>query len=186
MGCLRNAAFKDVPVSTSERMSLRSFVTLAFVLPRPTMSKTEKGTPAFIIVASCRVKSAMSLGLIFSPSGCVASLFLWENALTAKCRLDLIFAYSPDFSAHHFTCTIFSSHSKTNSLMSLDAAVAIDFPCVSEFYYSLVTAKHFFEGSEPSRAFVQTGLSRSVPLVPGLFCDFECTAITQNDALNFF
>ena len=38
------------------------------ILPRPTMSNAcRSGTPAFIIVASWRVKIAMSLGLIFAP-----------------------------------------------------------------------------------------------------------------------
>ncbi|MNV88946.1 hypothetical protein D3C71_1831980 [compost metagenome] len=58
----------DEPDSTSLRMSLSSLVTLALVLPRPTMSKAcSNGTPAFIMVANWRVKSAISLGLIFLP-----------------------------------------------------------------------------------------------------------------------
>ncbi len=68
MGYLRNAAFNEVPVSTSARMSLSSLVTLGLLLPRPTMSNDcNSGTPAFIMVAIWRVNRAMSLGLILLP-----------------------------------------------------------------------------------------------------------------------
>ena len=46
-GCLRNAADRLVPVSTSVRMSLSSRVSFGLVLPRPTMSNDcSSGTPA--------------------------------------------------------------------------------------------------------------------------------------------
>ena len=67
-GCLRNAEDRLVPVSTSVRISVSSLVMRGLVLPRATMSKDcSSGTPAFIMVASWRVKIAMSFCLIERP-----------------------------------------------------------------------------------------------------------------------
>jgi hypothetical protein len=56
------------------RMSFSSLVMRGLVLPRPTMSKDcSSGTPAFIMVASWRVKIAMSFCLIDGRRWCGAS-----------------------------------------------------------------------------------------------------------------
>ena len=60
-GNLRNAAASAEPVSTSVLMSMSSFPTAGLEAPLLTISNDcSSGTPAFIIVASWRVKSAMS------------------------------------------------------------------------------------------------------------------------------
>ena len=64
-GNFRKAALRDVPTSTSLRILRKSSPSAGFGLPRATMSNDcNKGTPAFIMVASCRVNMAMSLTLI--------------------------------------------------------------------------------------------------------------------------
>ena len=68
IGYLRNAWFKAVPVSTSLLMACSNRVIFGFSLPRATMSNDcSRGTPALIMVESCRVNSAISFGLIVLP-----------------------------------------------------------------------------------------------------------------------
>ena len=83
-------------------MSLSSLATLGLALPRPTMSKAcSSGTPAFIMVASWRVKIAMSLGLIALPRAHARFLILVdEHALAAQRGHDLVLAGGADFAAH--------------------------------------------------------------------------------------
>src|SRR5688500_20408814 len=67
-GYLRNAAASADPVSTSVLISISSFATAGFDAPFDTMSKDcSSGTPAFIMVASWRVKSVMSLSVTLPP-----------------------------------------------------------------------------------------------------------------------
>ena len=127
IGYLRKAELRDVPVSTSVRTSLSNLVTLALGLPRPTMSKDcSNGTPAFIIVASWRVKMAMSLGLMALPER--MRRFLILVASTPCRRRETLTWFSPEARISPRTCLplrSLPSHSKTNSLMPLDAAVAM-------------------------------------------------------------
>jgi hypothetical protein len=136
---LRKAADSEVPVSTSVRMSLSSFATLALAFPRPTMSKDcISGTPAFIMVASWRVKIAMSLGLMDLPER--MRRFLIFEASTPCRRSAACTWFSPAARSSPRTSLplrSLPSHSKTNSLcVGLargDATVAIRSPVFGVF-----------------------------------------------------
>src|SRR5256714_8633089 len=126
-GCLRNAAERLVPVSTSLRMSVSRRVTLGLVLPRATMSNDWiKGTPARIITASCRVKMAMSFCLIDLPP--LRRRFL-TLVIRMPCRrkLALTMASPPARISPRTSLPFLSlpSHSKTSSLMLCFAATAV-------------------------------------------------------------
>jgi hypothetical protein len=66
---LANACLRLDPVSTSVLTSTSSsFCTAGLEWPLPTMSKAcSSGTPAFIMVASWRVKKVMSFSVIVPP-----------------------------------------------------------------------------------------------------------------------
>ena len=89
-------------------MSLSSLETLGLALPRPTMSKAcSSGTPAFIMVASWRVKIAMSLGLILAPERMRRFLILvGEHALAPQRGLDLVFAGGAGLAAHRLAVAV--------------------------------------------------------------------------------
>ena len=143
-GCLRNAADRLVPVSTSLRMSLSSLVMRGFVLPRATMSKAcSSGTPARIIVASCRVKMAMSFCLIERPPPIRRFLTL-VTRMPWRRRLALTMASPPARNSPRTILPVLSlpSHSKTKSLMLLAATAVAIVPPVNPLpcrRYSLVT-----------------------------------------------
>ena len=131
IGYFRKAALSDVPVSTSVRTSFSSLVTLALGLPRPTMSNDcSNGTPAFIMVASWRVKMAISRGLMDFPERMRRFLILIGK--TPCLRKDTLTWFSPAARISPRTCLpprSLPSHSNTNSLMPLDTAVAM-MPCL--------------------------------------------------------
>jgi hypothetical protein len=131
IGCLRNAADRLVPVSTSDRMSPSSLVRRGLVAPRPTMSKAcSSGTPAFIMVASWRVNSAMSFCLIELPP-LVRRFFTLVSRMPWRRRLALTWASPPARISPRTTLPFLSrpSHSKTSSLTFLAAdAVAMRAP----------------------------------------------------------
>ncbi len=126
---MRKAPLSEVPVSTSLRTSLSRRVTLGFGLPRPTMSKAcSSGTPAFIMVASWRVKIEMSLGRIDRPPDIRRFLTLsgtmpWRRSAVMT-RLSLAARVSPRTALPPRSLP---SHSKTYSL-TLRTAVAMASP----------------------------------------------------------
>ena len=142
MGNLRNAALSEVPVSTSVRMSLSNLVTLLLALPRPTMSKAcSSGTPAFIMVASWRVKIAMSLGLMALPLR-ILRLRILVGSTPWRRRAETTW-FSPAARVSPLTCLplrSLPSHSKTNSftdLLLIAVAIVIRVP-YCQAGYSLV------------------------------------------------
>ena len=79
-GCLAKACDRLRPVSTSVRMSLSRRDSAALPEPFMAMSKAcSSGTPDFIMVASWRVNSAMSLSLMRPPRVilCFLTLLTW-------------------------------------------------------------------------------------------------------------
>ncbi len=91
------------------------------------MSKAcSSGTPAFIMVASWRVKMAMSLGLIDLPERMRRFLILLGS--TPWRRSEAITWFSPPARTSPRTCLPWRSlpsHSNTNSAMFFDVAVAM-------------------------------------------------------------
>ena len=68
-GCLLSASYSDEPLSISARTELTSVVMRGFLLPLAMISiELTIGTPAFIIVASWRLNTAMSSGLMRLPA----------------------------------------------------------------------------------------------------------------------
>ena len=105
-------------------MSLRSLVIRGLVLPRATMSKDcSKGTPAFIMVASCRVKMAMSFCLIDRPP-LVRRFLTRVIRMPCRRRLALTIASPPARISPRTTLPFLSlpSHSKIISFVFLDSA----------------------------------------------------------------
>ena len=76
--------------------------TAGLLCPLPTMSKAcSSGTPDFIIVASWRVKSVMSLSVILPPPRELLLLDLDDpDALAAQRRVDLRLAARAHLAAH--------------------------------------------------------------------------------------
>src|SRR6185312_14217123 len=186
IGNLRNAAESEVPVSTSVRMSLSNLVTLGFGLPRPTISKAcSSGTPAFIMVASWRVKMARSLGRTRLPARDLRFLILLAS--TPWRRNDACTWFSPTARVSPRTCLplrSLPSHSKTNSLMFLLVAVAIGLCGVPVLFVR--HGEHFLQRGQACFDLVQAGLpQRAHAFALGLFPDLQGTAIAQDDALNF-
>ena len=69
-GCLRRASAREVPLSTSALMPRIRSCIVGLSWPRPTISNDcTSGTPADIMVASWRLKIAMSLVVIFFLRG---------------------------------------------------------------------------------------------------------------------
>ena len=142
---MRNAAERLVPVSTSERMSVSSRVSLALVLPRATMSNDWiSGTPAFIIVDSWRVKTAMSFCLIALPP-LMRRFFTLFTMTPWRRRLALTMASPPARISPRTDLPFLSlpSHSKTMSLTRCFAASAVAMgspgPLSDSSRYSFVT-----------------------------------------------
>src|SRR3972149_985875 len=64
-GCFLSASTRLLPASTSALIPRISSCMPAFSCPRPTISKAcTRGTPEDIMVASCRLNTVMSLGVI--------------------------------------------------------------------------------------------------------------------------
>ena len=67
-GCFLSAAAKPPPAATSSLILLIKSDIFLFSEPPATISKLcTSGTPAFIMVAICRVNKAMSIGLMALP-----------------------------------------------------------------------------------------------------------------------
>jgi hypothetical protein len=66
-------------------MSVNSLATEVLSVPLATISKAcSSGTPAFIMVASCRVKSAMSASLIRPPSDLRPCFLIFVTAMPCR------------------------------------------------------------------------------------------------------
>ena len=101
-GCLRKAADRLVPVSTSVRMSLSSRVMRGLVLPRPTMSNAWiSGTPARIIVGELAREDRDVLLLDRLAAAHAALLHLVDqDALAAQAGADHGFAAGAHLAAN--------------------------------------------------------------------------------------
>src|SRR5512137_275263 len=160
-GYLRNAWFRLVPVSTSARMSFISRAIEGFAWPRPTMSNDcIRGTPAFSIVDSCRVKRARSLPVILRPREKLS--FLIFVAMMPRRRSAAATTESPPARISPLTTRPFlsrPSHLKTASLVSTRglaiAPVAIVAPPSVLF---VGAAQDLFERGHPLLHFQQPGL----------------------------
>ena len=86
-GCLASAPARPVPEDTSARTSKISSRIFSWSVPSATMSNAcTKGTPAFIIVASCRVNIAISAGLIFFAPKVISGLgFFFTDLVKMPC-----------------------------------------------------------------------------------------------------
>jgi hypothetical protein len=149
-GCRRLAGFDQVAVQRVEvqrvlaerrrqagagldvgRMSLSSLVMRGLVLPRATMSKDcSSGTPAFIMVASWRVKMAMSFCLIERPP-LVRRFLTLVIRMPWRRRLALTTASPPARISPRTTLPFLSlpSHSKIASFGSCESAAVPWAPC---------------------------------------------------------
>jgi hypothetical protein len=146
---LRKAAASAAPVSTSVLMSLRSFATAGFEAPFMTISKDwSKGTPAFIIVASWRVKSAMSLAETLPPHfpRCFLTLVTrmpWRRSVA------LTTAWPPARISPRITLPALSLPSQTKVISFAFTAVALAIPDSLEFFTARAehsAAQAFCEG----------------------------------------
>jgi hypothetical protein len=129
-GYLRNAAASAEPVSTSVLISFRSFATAGLAAPLLTISNDcSSGTPAFIIVASWRVKSAMSFSVTLPPPPMRCFLTL-VTRIPWRRRVALTTAWPPARISPRITLPALSlpSQRKVASLGLAAAAVAIPAP----------------------------------------------------------
>ena len=124
-GCRRKAALREVPVSTSARMSSSTLAMRGLAWPRPRASKLcSKGTPACSMVASCRVKSAMSPGLIDAPG--VGRCRVTCEFCTPWRRSMAMTWFSPRariWPRTGWPCVLMPCHSKMSSRGGLEARV---------------------------------------------------------------
>ena len=117
-GYLRNACARLLPVSTSVFMSRSNRVTDGLLCPLATISNDcNNGTPAFIMVASCREKSVMSCSVIFFPPRFDC---FFTFGFVMPCRRNVAFTmFSPDARISPFTSFPDLSLPSQEKLMSL-------------------------------------------------------------------
>jgi hypothetical protein len=85
---------------------LSNLVTLGCVAAPTISNACSSGTPAFIMVASWRVKKAMSLGLIFLPERMRRFLILVGEPLAPQHGLHLIFANGTSLTPHYLAVAV--------------------------------------------------------------------------------
>src|SRR6476646_8073789 len=177
-------------------MSVKSRVILALVLPRATMSNDWiSGTPAFIMVESWRVKTAMSFCLIALPP-LMRRFFTLLTITPWRRRLALTMASPPARISPRTGLPFLSlpSHSKTISLIRPFAAtdaVAILFedrtPPLLSRWLLVRDRDQFFECRKAVADLDQARLAQVTHAFPlGLLGDIHRTARSEDDLLDFF
>src|SRR3569832_1029424 len=146
------------------------------------------GTPAFIMVASWRVKMAMSFGLIFWPERFRRFLIL-PGVIPCRRRNDITWCSPPARVSPRTGLPLRSrpSHSKTNSVIFAAAAVAMTTPLSPHRSDGLHigAAQHLFERGDAELHSPHACLApRSHALGLGLLRDVEHTTSGEDQPLD--
>src|SRR5690606_389856 len=157
--------------STSERM-------LGFSRPSAMMSKDcSSGTPAFIMVAICRVKMAMSMGLIFLPAPNRATDFLRTLSGLMPCLRSCALIRAG-------FCPFISPLSLPPRLSVPSQAKVLVFIAFVAMVLVLGHAVDFFQAGHALDHLEQAGAAQVVEAVPAHLCgDVDGVAVFHDNPL---